>query len=79
LDKSNVATESSVIELRPDNLSVNIDGKGYVINELSNAAKLQLTNVQAVDRLISNIKQQQAIMQTARNAYINALKNEIAR
>jgi hypothetical protein len=63
-----------------DRPSINIDGKTYDLDSLSEATKAQLVNVQTVDRKIAELQQELAIMQTARAAYArelsNALKNE---
>ncbi|MBT7308192.1 MAG: hypothetical protein HN842_08235 [Gammaproteobacteria bacterium] len=66
------------LETAAANLTINIDGQEIKLNDLSDAARSQLTNMQAVDRQIADIQQQLAIMQTARNAYATALKGEIA-
>lgn len=55
-----------------------IDDKQYNIADLSEAAKSQIVNLQVVDQEIAQLKQQLAIMQTARNAYAGALNVEIA-
>jgi hypothetical protein len=55
-----------------------IDDKEYNIADLSEAAKSQIVNLQVVDQEIAQLKQQLAIMQTARNAYGSALNTEIA-
>jgi hypothetical protein len=54
-----------------------IDGKEYDTEQLSDAAKAQLTNVQLVDQKIAQLQQELAIMQTARNAYVQALQAEL--
>jgi hypothetical protein len=60
--------------------TVGIDGKTYDLDTLSEVTKAQIANVQTVDRKIAELKQDLAIMQTARAAYAselsNALKNE---
>ncbi|MHA6685989.1 DUF6447 family protein [Mesorhizobium sp. A556] len=60
--------------------AITIDGKTYDLNSLSEATKAQLVNVQTVDRKITELQQDIAIMQTARAAYAreltSALKNE---
>jgi hypothetical protein len=66
------------LETAAANLTINIDGQEIKLNDLSDTARSQLTNMQAVDRQIADIQQQIAIMQTARNAYATALKGEIA-
>ena len=55
-----------------------IDDKEYNIADLSESAKSQIVNLGVVDQEIANLKQQLAIMQTARNAYGSALNTEIA-
>jgi len=54
-----------------------IDDKEYNIADLSESAKSQIVNIRVVDQEIANLKQQLAIMQTARNAYGSALNTEI--
>jgi len=58
---------------------ISIDDQEYKLCDLPGSARSLLTNVQIVDHQIINIQRQLVIMQTARNVYINALKNEIAR
>jgi len=60
-----------------DGQTITIDGKEYALESLSEAAKAQLTNLRVVDQEIARLQQQQAIAQTARNAYANALKEEL--
>jgi hypothetical protein len=60
-----------------DGQTITIDGKEYALENLSEAAKGQLTNVQLVDQKIAQLQQELAIMQTARNAYANALQGEL--
>lgn len=57
-----------------DAQTITIDGKDYALDDLSEAAKAQLTNLRVVDQEIARLQQQQAIAQTARNAYANALQ-----
>jgi len=54
-----------------------INDKEYDLNDLSDTAKSQIVNIQVVDGEIARLKQQLAIMQTARNAYGKALDGEI--
>ena len=54
-----------------------IDGKEYDTEELSEAAKAQVTNIQLVDQKLAQLQQELAIMQTARNAYTQALQAEL--
>jgi len=60
-----------------DGQIVTINGKEYALENLSEAAKDQLTNLRVVDQEISRLQQQQAIAQTARNAYAKALQAEL--
>lgn len=57
--------------------NVTIDGVDYAIDELSQEARVQLTNLQVTDREIAHVQQRLAIFQTARTAYANALKAEL--
>lgn len=57
--------------------TISIDGKDYAIDTLSDNAKAQLVSVQVVDRRIENLQEELAILQTARIAYGNALKQEL--
>ena len=56
-----------------DEPKVTIDEKDYLIEDLSDDAKAQLGSMQVVDQKIATLQQEVAIMQTARNAYANAL------
>lgn len=60
-----------------DESKVTIDGIDYQLSKLSDGAKTQLTNLSVVDQEIARIQRQLAIAQTARNAYANALKEEL--
>lgn len=57
--------------------TLTIDGKEYDTEQLSDAAKAQVTNVQIVDQSIAQAQQEVAILQTARNAYVQALQAEL--
>ena len=56
---------------------VKIDDKEYALSSLSDNAKAQLNNLQIVDAELARLQQRAAIAQTARNAYVNALKAEL--
>jgi hypothetical protein len=56
-----------------DEPKVTIDEKDYLIEDLSDDAKAQLGSMQVVDQKLANLQQEIGIMQTARNAYANAL------
>ena len=55
-----------------------INDKEYNLADLSEAAKSQIVNIRVVDQEVANLKQQLAIMKTARHAYALALNTEIA-
>ncbi len=52
---------------------VTIDGKDYPLDSLSDDAKSQVSALTAVDRKIADLQQENAMLQTARNAYAQAL------
>jgi len=56
-----------------DEPKVTIDEKDYLIEDLSDDAKAQLGSLNVTDQKIVNLQQEIGIMQTARNAYANAL------
>jgi hypothetical protein len=56
-----------------DQPKVTIDDKDYVIEDLPDDAKSQLSSMNVVDQKITSLQQEVAIMQTARNAYAQAL------
>jgi uncharacterized small protein (DUF1192 family) len=56
-----------------DQPKVTIDEKEYLISDLSDQAKAELGSMNVVDQKIANLQQEIAIMQTARNAYAQAL------
>lgn len=53
--------------------TVTINDKEYKLEDLSEEAKAQLVSVQVVDQKLADLNTQVAIMQTARNAYAQAL------
>jgi len=56
---------------------INIDGKEYVVSELSENARAQVTNLQFVDAQIQQLNNEWAVADTARIGYTNALKSEL--
>lgn len=54
--------------------TITVDGKEYAFDTLSDDAKAKITSIQAVDQKIAQLNIDMAIMQTARNAYIQSLK-----
>ena len=57
--------------------TITIDGTEYNLSDLSDKAKAQLTNLRVTDQEIARLKQQIAIVQTARSSYANTLKEEL--
>ncbi|AFU44365.1 hypothetical protein C380_03200 [Acidovorax sp. KKS102] len=55
----------------PESLTFN--GNEYSVAALSEAARVQITNIQAVDAEIARLQLQLGIAQTARSAYVGAL------
>jgi len=56
---------------------ITIDGVEYNINEMSDAAKAQLSNIQFVDHQVRQLQNEWAISDTARLGYQAALKGEL--
>ena len=57
--------------------TLTIDGKDYDPDTLSENAKTIIRNVQFCDQEMSQIRMRTAALQTARQAYVNALKREL--
>lgn len=53
--------------------SITINGTSYPVSSLSEQARSQVANVQAVDAEIARLQLQLGIARTARNAYVGAL------
>lgn len=58
---------------------ITIDGREYAVSELSDTAKMQITNLQIVDAQITHLQQQLGIAQTARAAYASVLQVELSK
>ena len=58
--------------------TITIDDQAYDLDSLSQGAKQQLANLRVADREIARLQMQLALAQTARNAYAQALKGELA-
>ena len=56
---------------------INIDGKEYAIESLSDTARAQLINLRVCDEEIARLQSQLAIVGTARQAYALTLANEL--
>ena len=67
-------------EAKMDQLSaeiITVDGVEYNINDMSDAAKAQLSNIQFVDLQVRQLQNEWAISDTARLGYQAALKREL--
>ena len=56
---------------------ITVDGVEYNINEMSDAAKAQLSNIQFVDHQVRQLQNEWAISDTTRLGYQAALKGEL--
>ena len=54
--------------------TITIDNQSYDLASLSNEAKAQLASIQFVDQELARLQAHAAALQTARNAYVQALK-----
>lgn len=58
---------------------ITIDDVEYKLDELSENARAQLTNIQFVDTQLQQLNNEWAVSDTARIGYTNALKAELAK
>jgi hypothetical protein len=58
--------------------TVDIDGKSYELDKLSDEAKAQIVNIQFVDNQIQQLQNELAVADTARIGYTNALKHDLS-
>jgi type II secretory pathway component PulM len=58
--------------------TVNIDNKEYDLDTLSDECKAQLASIQFVEQELARLQAQAAALQTAKNAYLQALKVSLA-
>jgi hypothetical protein len=56
---------------------ITIDGNKFDVDKLTDNAKAQLGNLQFVDQEIARTQASLAVLQTARNAYAQSLKQEL--
>lgn len=57
--------------------NINIDGKDYDLDQLSEEARSQLASLQFVDNELQRLNAQSAVLQTARMAYSKALNDAL--
>jgi hypothetical protein len=55
------------------------ENKRYAIENLDDAARAQVVNLQVVDSEVARAQQQLAILGTARSAYLSALRQALAK
>jgi len=55
---------------------IEIDGRQYELDKLSDNAKLQIENIKFVDSMLQQLNNEWAIADTAKMAYTKALKSE---
>ena len=60
-------------------LKFNIDGVDYQVDSLSQAGQAQLRSLQFTETQLQKLRNEVAVFETARGAYIAALKAELAR
>ena len=60
-------------KVKKEEPSIAVNGVQYLVAELSDEARSQFVNVQATEAEINRLQVQLAIVQTARNAYQQAL------
>jgi hypothetical protein len=56
---------------------IDIDGKAFNIDDLSESALLNLTSLQFADQKITELKNLKALLQKAKVGYVETLKKEI--
>jgi hypothetical protein len=56
---------------------ITIDGKEYDTDALSDASKTQLVNLRFVDNELQRLQAQAAVLETARQVYVRALKDAL--
>lgn len=56
---------------------ITIDGKEYDSDKLSDQTKAQLINLQFVDSELRRLQAQAAVLETARQVYVRALKDSM--
>lgn len=61
------------------NASISIDGVDYNLDELSDNAKAQVASIQFVDEQIQQLNNEWAVSDTARVAYLAALKSDLSK
>jgi hypothetical protein len=58
-----------------DKAKIKIDNKEYIIDELSNEAKIQVQNILYVNNKIADLQSQIAVLNAAKEYYLLQLRN----
>jgi hypothetical protein len=58
--------------------TITVDGKQYPVSDLSNTAKTQIAHIRYVEKQIEEVKNQQTILQAARQFYAGQLSKELS-
>jgi hypothetical protein len=58
--------------------TLELDGKQYAIDSLNDQAKAQIGNIRVTEQEIARLQVQLGIAQTARSAYLQALKAQLS-
>ncbi len=77
-ETKNKKAHRQVMAVESDN-TVTVDDKEYKIEDMSDAAKAQLLNIQFVDGQIQQLTNEWAISDTARLGYTGALRGELVK
>jgi len=56
---------------------IKIDGKDFDTDKMSDQSKAQLVNLRFVDTELDRLQAKMAVLQTARQVYVNALKQAL--
>lgn len=66
-----------IMAKKKDEPKVTFEGTEYLLKDLSENARLQVSNIQFTDARIQQLSSELAVADTARIGYTNALKSEL--
>ena len=58
--------------------TIKIDNKEYDLDTLSDECKAQLASTQFLEQELARLQAKSAVLQTAKNTYVKALKNPLS-
>ena len=58
-------------------MNITVDGQNYDADKLSDETKAQIASIQAADMKLNELKRDTAMIMTARNMYVQALKKSL--